>query len=174
MLRMMPLDPPYKFRRNGNRDETAKAEAAPPLRSMWPALLGGLTLALPGLLPPLWLEWGTDAATARAANEIYVYERLPHHLNPWRFPLEQLVPFFVLCLLLLVWGRGPAGRAGTAAARLRGRQPRAGCDRHGPEPVGFLGPADGRRAAAVLLVPAGRRGCAHRRGPAGGAPGSPP
>ncbi len=85
---------------------------------MWPALLGGLTLALPGLLPPLWLEWGPDAATARAANEIYVYERLPHHLNPWRFPLEQLVPFFVLCLLFLVLGR-VAPRDGPAR-RLRG------------------------------------------------------
>ena len=92
-----------------------RPDAAPPLRSMWPGLLGGLVLALPGLIPPLWLDWGTKTATVRAANEIYVYERLPHHLNPWRFPLEQLAPFYVLCLLFLIVGYlaqrdGPARR----------------------------------------------------------------
>ncbi|MGO8689032.1 MAG: DUF6798 domain-containing protein [Thermoguttaceae bacterium] len=83
----------------------AGESCAPPLRSMWPALLGGLVLALPGLVPPLLLNWGTDAGTVHKANEIYVYERLPHHLNPWKFPPEQLAPFAVLCVLWLVVGR---------------------------------------------------------------------
>ena len=30
---------------------------------------------------------------------------LPHHLNPWKFPPEQLAPFAVLCVLWLVVGR---------------------------------------------------------------------
>ncbi|MHC4180705.1 MAG: DUF6798 domain-containing protein, partial [Planctomycetota bacterium] len=45
----------------------------PPLRSMWPAVLGGLILSLPGLVPALMLNWGTAAETVRAANQIYVY-----------------------------------------------------------------------------------------------------
>jgi hypothetical protein len=74
----------------------------PPLGSLWPALLGGLVLSLPGLVPPLLLNWRTDSLLVRQANVIYVYERLPHHLNPWRFPLEQLVPFAVICVLWLL------------------------------------------------------------------------
>ena len=53
---------------------------APPLRSLWPGILGGLLLALPGLWPSLALDWGVDPQTARQAHEIYVFERLPHHL----------------------------------------------------------------------------------------------
>ena len=77
----------------------------PTLRSMWPSLGGGLLLSLPGLLPPLLLNWGTKALVVRMADEIYVYERLPHHLNPWKFPLEQLIPFALLCLIWLLVGR---------------------------------------------------------------------
>ena len=54
------------------------------------------------------LNWGAKASVIRAANEIYVYERLPHHLNPWKFPLDQLVPFAVLCLIWLLVGRTAA------------------------------------------------------------------
>jgi len=79
--------------------------ARPPLRTMWSGLRGGLLLSLPGLIPALLLNWGTPAAVVREANEIYVYGRLPHHLNPWRFPLDQLVPFVILCCLFLLLGR---------------------------------------------------------------------
>ncbi len=86
--------------------ETASREKAvpPPLRAMWPGLTGGLILSLPGLVPALLLNAGTAAAAIREANMIYVYERLPHHLDLWRFPLSRLVPFAVLCLLWLVLG----------------------------------------------------------------------
>ena len=90
-------------------------DPAPPLRSHVAVdSAGGLVLSLPGLLPPLLLNWGTKASVVRAANEIYVYERLPHHLNPWKFPLDQLIPFAVLCLLWLLVGRTAAasGRRG--------------------------------------------------------------
>ena len=85
---------------------------------MWPGLLGGLILALPGLIPALLLNAGTDAATVRQANMIYVYERLPHHLDLWKFPLSQLVPFVVLCLLWLVLGIVVPDRL--AVRRIRG------------------------------------------------------
>ena len=78
----------------------AGESCAPPLRSMWPALLGGLVLSLPGLVPPLLLNWGTDAGTVHKANEIYVYERLaappqslevpPGAIGPLRGPVRAL------------------------------------------------------------------------------------
>ena len=59
---------------------------APPLWSMLPALLGGLLLSLPGLVPSITLNWGVDARTMAAANFIYVFRRLPHHLDPGQIP----------------------------------------------------------------------------------------
>ncbi|HJN08619.1 MAG TPA: DUF6798 domain-containing protein [Pirellulaceae bacterium] len=52
----------------------------PTLQSMWPALLGGLVLALPGLLPAIALTWGVDKTLLAEANELYVHRRLSHHL----------------------------------------------------------------------------------------------
>jgi hypothetical protein len=51
------------------------------VRLLWPGILGGLLLSLPGLIPSLMLDWGVDRATAREAHSIYVFERLPHHLT---------------------------------------------------------------------------------------------
>ncbi len=56
--------------------------ARPPLPSMLPALVGGFLLSLPGLLPALALTQGVEPEMVRQANQIYVYERLPHHLAP--------------------------------------------------------------------------------------------
>lgn len=72
----------------------------PALRSMVPALLGGLVLALPGLIPSLLLNSGTDAETIRAANQIYVYERLAHHLSITQIPGRYIFRFV---LLLAIW-----------------------------------------------------------------------
>ena len=58
----------------------------PPMRSMWPAVLGGFLLSLPGLVPALLLNRGTDLDTVGRAQVIYVYERLAHHLAPWVLP----------------------------------------------------------------------------------------
>ncbi|MHC4399330.1 MAG: DUF6798 domain-containing protein [Planctomycetota bacterium] len=71
----------------------------PTLRSMWPAILGGLVLSLPGLVPSLALSWGVDATTANEAHDIYVYRRLAHHLVPSRFPPVYLDRFLLLILL---------------------------------------------------------------------------
>ena len=67
-----------------------------PLMSMWPALLGGLLLSLPGLIPALLLNVSADAETVRRANLIYVYQRLYHHLDPTQIP-----PIFVQRFLLM-------------------------------------------------------------------------
>ena len=65
-----------------------------PLRSLWPWLLGGLTLSMFGVIPALRLSWGVDPQLVREADVIYVYERLPHHLVPSQFPplLINLLP----------------------------------------------------------------------------------
>ncbi len=68
----------------------------PKLRTMWPSLLGGLIPALPGLLPALFLNAHVDAATIRQANQIYVFERLPHHLD-----IFQIYPQFIIRFVLL-------------------------------------------------------------------------
>jgi hypothetical protein len=90
----------------------------PPLRSLWPGLLGGLIFSLPGLIPALLLNRGTPAEMIRQANELYVYWRLPHHLDVWKFPLEQLVPFEFLCLLWLVVGRARPDEPGVRRLRM--------------------------------------------------------
>src|SRR3989304_5580575 len=68
----------------------------PGLHSMWPGLAGGFLLSLPGLLPALLLNAATDAATIREANQIYVFPRLPHHLN-----IFQMNPEFILRFVLI-------------------------------------------------------------------------
>jgi hypothetical protein len=52
----------------------------PKLVKMLPALALGGGIALAGLLPGMMLTSGIDAETVREANEIYVQERLAHHL----------------------------------------------------------------------------------------------
>ena len=76
------------------------ATGARDLRSMLPGLLGGLVLSLPGLLPSLLLNFGTEPDVIRQANMIYVFERLYHHLS-----ISQIPGWFVarFLLLTLVW-----------------------------------------------------------------------
>jgi hypothetical protein len=57
----------------------------PPLVRMLPGLGAALGLALLGLVPALQLTWGQDQATVLEAHQIYVFERLPHHLVFHRF-----------------------------------------------------------------------------------------
>jgi hypothetical protein len=101
----------------------------PKLLSMWPALLGGLLLALPGLLPAVSLNANTDAATIRQANNIYVFERLPHHLDVFQIEHHFVIRFLLLTLLYfllslrmsLITKRDAASEAGSKIAikRLR-------------------------------------------------------
>ncbi|MBN1393950.1 MAG: hypothetical protein JW959_02880 [Pirellulales bacterium] len=78
----------------------------PTLRSLWPGIVGGLLISLPGVIPSLMLDWGIDRETARAAHLIYVFERLPHHLVLSGMYTEYILRMdLLLCfwLLLGIW-----------------------------------------------------------------------
>lgn len=60
------------------------------IKSMLPALVLGGALALPGIVPALQLTQGVSAETASEANQIYVFQRLPHHLAPLTLPSQEL------------------------------------------------------------------------------------
>jgi len=72
----------------------------PPLRSMGPGLVGGFLLALPSLILSLELTWNADPAVVEQANQIYVFHRLYHHLNPAQFAPSVVLHFAVL---MFVW-----------------------------------------------------------------------
>ena len=74
-----------------------------PLRSMWPWVLGGFVLSLPGLVPALMLNWGTDAETIRQAHEIYVFKRLAHHLDPAEIYEESPMYVYRFVGLFALW-----------------------------------------------------------------------
>jgi len=74
----------------------------PTLRSMWPAVLGGFLLSLPGLVPSLALTWGIDRAIVSRAHQIYVFGRLAHHLVPGAFPAILVDRFLLLAALLVI------------------------------------------------------------------------
>jgi hypothetical protein len=70
----------------------------PRLLSMAPALVGGFLLSLPGLVPVLLLDRGADAEVIRQAHQIYVFQRLYHHLWIADFPPEFIRRFIVTVL----------------------------------------------------------------------------
>jgi hypothetical protein len=72
-----------------------------------------LALALPGIIPAVVIDWGTPAATLKEAGEIYVYQRLRHHLLPQFFPAVAVARFtmlFVLWLLVAWHGKVTPGQ----------------------------------------------------------------
>lgn len=70
-----------------------------PLRRMWPALIAGGVLSLPGLVPALWLSRGVPPELAERANWIYVFGRLSHHLVFHDFATRRIVLFGLLATL---------------------------------------------------------------------------
>lgn len=52
----------------------------PAVRNFLPGLIAGGALALAGIIPGLMLSRGADPAAIAAANRVYVFERLSHHL----------------------------------------------------------------------------------------------
>ncbi|WP_428304713.1 DUF6798 domain-containing protein [Lacipirellula sp.] len=89
-----------------------------PLLKLLPGLVVGGLLSLIGLLPSLALERGTDPALNAEAAQIYVYDRLPHHLAPLSLPaaevqwrLTWLGGMVVAFVSLWVWWRRHASDA---------------------------------------------------------------
>jgi hypothetical protein len=78
-----------------------------------------LLLALFGLLPALWMNHGVEAGVKAQANQIYVFERFNHHLDPAKFWADGFVPpfLFIAGLWLLLWR---SVSDGPGARRLRG------------------------------------------------------
>jgi hypothetical protein len=80
----------------------------PPLLKMLPGLGCAFVLALEGLIPGLLLTWGQDKATVNAAHQIYVFERLPHHLVFHRFGnwyIARHLALVACSVVLAVWQR---------------------------------------------------------------------
>jgi hypothetical protein len=72
----------------------------PALWTLLPAMVGGLFLALPGIMPTLNLMRGVPREIAAEAARIYVFDRLPHHLvfhtfGTWYYARHAM--------LILVW-----------------------------------------------------------------------
>jgi len=86
-----------------SQSENWDSPPRPPLGKMWPALAAGLLLSLPGLVPALALNWGTDPEVVRRANLIYVFERLGHHLALSRIPPLYVARFALLTSLWLAF-----------------------------------------------------------------------
>jgi hypothetical protein len=62
----------------------------PPFSSLLPSLLLGGVLATPGLVPAVALTQQAPAEVVDEARQIYVFDRLPHHLAPLTKPADWL------------------------------------------------------------------------------------
>ncbi|MBC7853915.1 MAG: hypothetical protein IAF94_10795 [Pirellulaceae bacterium] len=72
---------------------------------MLPGLACAFVLALEGLIPGLLLTWGQDKDSVNSAHQIYVFERLPHHLVFHRFGNWYIARHLALvaCWGVLAW-----------------------------------------------------------------------
>ncbi|MDR0610543.1 MAG: hypothetical protein LBG58_10570, partial [Planctomycetaceae bacterium] len=70
----------------------------------WGLFVGGM-LALFGLIPALLLDYGVATDTVREAHQIYVFERLHHHLVPYQFSWTYLVRFILLAVIWIAMCR---------------------------------------------------------------------
>jgi Domain of unknown function (DUF6798) len=102
--------------------EQAKGSAGvAPIRafmSMLPGLVVGGLLALLGLIPALALNWNEPPEIVAAANRIYVFERLPHHLSLLTLPPAEITARLLRhgLLILCLWGLSRANRRRAASA----------------------------------------------------------
>lgn len=95
----------------------SSAASVPSLRSLWPGIVGGFLLSLPGLWPSATLDWGTDSQTAQLAHQLYVFERLPHHLTLTGIRIDFVARLIALWTLWLALPRLSLG--GETIRRLR-------------------------------------------------------
>jgi hypothetical protein len=89
----------------------------PPLRRLLPGMVCGAVLALLGIVPALELNWGAEPQIVAAANEIYVFQRLPHHLVPESFRWPFLVRYLLMLLVWLMVNRTRTQNAGLQRLR---------------------------------------------------------
>jgi L-rhamnose mutarotase len=92
-------------------------DRCPSLLAILPGVFGAILLALPGLIPALRLDWGVDPETLRQSHQIYVFERLSHHLV-----LSGMRSDFIrrMALLGVIWlALGQLTPAGATLRRLR-------------------------------------------------------
>lgn len=86
-------------------------------RTAW-SVIGAVILALPGLIPAAALSMGADHETLRLGNEIYVYDRLAHHLSVRRIWVDshgwKVLRFVGLAVGWLVLARLARGHRGLA------------------------------------------------------------
>jgi hypothetical protein len=78
-----------------------RRDSGPTFFQMFPSLLFGGLLALPGVVPGLLLTADVPPTVRDEANQIYVFERLPHHLAIHRLPRQEIITRFTRFGLLL-------------------------------------------------------------------------
>ncbi len=76
----------------------------PRIRGLLRPGLIAILLAAPGLWLALRLNWGVESAIIEQANQIYVFQRLPHHLVPERFPEARVFAQMALLVVCLLFG----------------------------------------------------------------------
>ena len=67
----------------------------------WKPLLIGGVMALPGILPPLISDFGATSQSRQFAAEVYVGQRIAHHLDFAAFPTWHVARF---AALVFFWG----------------------------------------------------------------------
>ena len=87
-------------RRSSNQSTTMDYWKSQASLAWKPLLIGGI-LALPGILPPLISDFGAPAEARQLAAEVYVGQRIAHHLDFDAFPTWHVARFAVL---ILFWG----------------------------------------------------------------------
>jgi hypothetical protein len=79
--------------------------ARPRVIATLPGLIASVALATCGIWPAIQLSRQATAATAASASNIYVFERLPHHLVLQYFPIEHLLGYGLLMVAWVVLSR---------------------------------------------------------------------
>jgi len=87
---------------------------APCIRALIAPLVLGAVMSMPALIPAFELTLDAPPDVVVEANQVYVFERLPHHLDPAKFP-----PRGVAILGLLLLATGVMSRATPASTATR-------------------------------------------------------
>jgi len=93
-----------------------RSDARPSIVTMLPSLLLAIALALPGIVPALKLTSDVSSEVSREANQVYVFDRLPHHLAPLAVESKTLFMHTrnfslpLLAFVILWWAAGVSSR----------------------------------------------------------------